>query len=123
MAAGCATDQQSPDLFVVTRTGPHGTLTMLVNDGGTIRCDGGPAKPLGDPLLLAARDVATSLGQDFSEQGSYVRTGGVYRYSFRLSQGVLSFADVAAARHPDLGHAEQFVLQAAAGPCAGAGGT
>ena len=123
LAAGCGTDQAAPDLFLVTRAGPTGTLTMLVNDGGTIRCDGGPAKPLGDPLLLAARDVADSLSQDIPNQPRYTQAGGVYRFAFRLSQGTLRFADVAAAHHPDLGHAEQFVLSAAHGPCAGSPGS
>ena len=34
---------QSPDLFLLTRTGQGATLTLLVNDGGTIRCNGGKA--------------------------------------------------------------------------------
>ncbi len=46
LLAACGENVQSPDLFVLTRTGQGQTLTLLVNDSGTIRCDGRAAKPL-----------------------------------------------------------------------------
>ncbi|HEY6399202.1 MAG TPA: hypothetical protein VIX82_17290, partial [Solirubrobacteraceae bacterium] len=52
---GCGLSLQSPDLFLLTRTGQGSKLTLLVNDSGTIRCGGGVTKQLPDPLLLAAR--------------------------------------------------------------------
>src|SRR5579875_3410657 len=39
--AGCGLNVQSPDLFLLTRRGQGQTLTLLVNDDGTVRCDGG----------------------------------------------------------------------------------
>src|SRR6185437_7207846 len=55
--AGCF-DVQSADLFLLTRTGQGGKLTLLVNDGGTVRCDGAKAKPISNTSLIAARDLA-----------------------------------------------------------------
>ena len=43
--AGCGLNVASPDLFVLTRTGQGGKLTLLVNDGGTVRCNGGKVSP------------------------------------------------------------------------------
>ena len=63
LAAGCF-DVQSADLFLLTRTGQGGKLTMLVNDGGTIRCNGGKAKPISNTLLITARDLADNLAKD-----------------------------------------------------------
>ena len=58
--AVCATmpfqSMASPDLFVLHRTGQGSTLTLLVNDSGTIRCNGGKPKSLSDALLLDRRD-------------------------------------------------------------------
>ncbi|HYZ80523.1 MAG TPA: hypothetical protein VE571_04605, partial [Solirubrobacteraceae bacterium] len=58
--SGCF-DVRSADLFVLTRTGQGSTLTLLVNDGGTIRCNGGKAKPVSNTTLISARDLADSL--------------------------------------------------------------
>ncbi len=41
---GCGLNVQSPDLFLLTRTGQGTQLTLLVNDGGTISCNGAKAK-------------------------------------------------------------------------------
>ena len=62
LVTGCGFEVEEPDLFLVTRTGAQGhKLSLLVNDGGTISCDGGKPKNLPDPLLLQARDLATNL--------------------------------------------------------------
>ena len=63
LLAGCF-DVQSPDLFLLTRTGQGGKLTLLVNDGGTIRCDGAKAKPISDNALVTARDLSDNLVTD-----------------------------------------------------------
>ena len=118
--AGCGLAVQSPDLFVLTRVGEGHKLTLLVNDGGTIRCNGGPARSLPDPLLLQARDLASSLGGDAQERLHITpRPGSVYRYTIRLAQGTISFPDSATAggKYPRLAQAELFALQAAQHPC------
>jgi hypothetical protein len=120
---GCGLSVQSADLFVLTRTGPTGALTLLVNDGGTIRCDGARAKPLPDPLLLQARDLAKSLDDDVKNGVRFPGSPGVYGYSVTLADGTISFPDRAAAAHREAAQAEQFTLRVAEGPCAGAGGT
>jgi hypothetical protein len=116
--AGCGENVSSPDLFLLQRFGPGKPLTLLVNDGGTIRCDGGPAKPISDPLLLQARDLATNLDQD-AKAGLHVapRAGGVYSFTIKLQNGTISFGDKAAATHHELAPAELFAVRAAQGPC------
>jgi hypothetical protein len=111
--AGCGFGVQSPDLFVLMRTGPGKELTLLVNDGGTIRCDGARAKPLPDPLLLAARDLATNLDADAKKKLRIpLAADSVYDYTVKLQHGTISFPDTAGARHSELAQAEQFALQA-----------
>jgi hypothetical protein len=120
LAAGCGLDVQSPDLFLLTRTGQGQKLTLLVNDGGTIRCNGGKSKTLPGPLLLAARDLATGLGGDAQAKLRIPPTAGsVYTYTLRLQQGTISFPDNATAsgKYPRLAQAEQFALQAAQQAC------
>jgi len=115
--AGCGFDVQAPDLFVLTRTGRSGTLTMLVNDSGTIRCNGGKTKSLPDPLLLQARDLATNLDNDAKANLRIpVPANSVYSYKVTLQDGTLTFPDTAAAKYSELAQAEQFTL-AAAGVC------
>jgi hypothetical protein len=119
LLAGCGFDVQEPDLFLVTRTGAHGQkLSLLVNDGGTISCDGGKPKNLPDPLLLQARDLASSLNTDVSAKlrfGSSARS--VYSYAVKVQNGTLSFPDTAALSRKELSDLELFVVQAAANPC------
>jgi hypothetical protein len=117
---GCGFNVQSPDLFVLTRTGQGQKLTLLVNDGGTIRCNGAAAKNLPDPLLLQARDLAGGLGGDAQENLRLPSAPkSVYRYTIRLQQGTISFPDTAAAsgNYPRLAQAEQFTVQAAQQGC------
>jgi hypothetical protein len=116
--AACGLNLQSPDLFLLTRTGQGQKLTLLVNDSGTIRCDGGATKTLPGPLLLQARDLATSLDND-AKAGLRFQTprNTVFAYAVKLQDGTLSFPDTAAAAHIELARAEQFVLQAAEQVC------
>jgi hypothetical protein len=118
LLAACGEDVQSPDLFLLTRTGTGQKLTLLVNDSGTISCDGRPAKPLGDQLLLVARDLANSLDED-AKSGLRINPppNSVFSYRVRLQDGTIYFPDTAGAVHQELAQAEQFAVQAAQGPC------
>jgi hypothetical protein len=117
VSTGCGLSVQSPDLFQVARSGAGGQrLTLLVNDGGTISCDGGKAKSLPDPLLLQARDLATSLNEDVKLR--FPRSASsVFAYTVKVQKGTFSFPDTAALTRKELSRLELFVVQAAANPC------
>jgi hypothetical protein len=116
--AGCF-DVASPDVFLLTRTGPGPTLSLLVNDSGTISCDGGKTKPISNARLIAARDLADNLGTDATARLTIPpEAGSVYYYRIKLEQGTVSFPDRAAdSRHPNLAQAELFAIEAAQQAC------
>jgi hypothetical protein len=116
--AGCGLDIQSPDLFVITRTGQGPKLTMLVNDSGTLSCNGGKPKPISDTLLIQARDLAGDLVNDASHKLTIAeRPGTVFYYRIRLQQGTVSFPDRAASGRKYLSEAELFAAEAAQQVC------
>jgi hypothetical protein len=122
LVSGCGFNVASPDLFLLQRSGQAGRLTLLVNDGGTIRCDGAKAKSLPDPLLIRARALATDLDKDAKASLRIPATrGSVGLYKIKLENGTISFPDTAAATHHELAEAEQFAVQAAQQVC-GLGG-
>src|SRR5207245_7641367 len=101
-----------------TRVGQGRTLTLLVNDGGTIRCDGGRARRLADPLLLRARDLAASLDGDAKRNLRIsAPPNSAFRYSVKLQDGTIAFPDTAAAGHAELAQVELFAVQAAQQAC------
>jgi len=117
LIAGCF-DVQSADLFLLTRTGQGKTLTMLVNDGGTIRCNGGKAKPISNTALITARDLSDNLATDAAGKLNIPKSPGeVYYYRIRLQQGTIAFPDRASAGHKVLAQAELFAAQAAQQEC------
>jgi hypothetical protein len=116
--AACGLQVQSPDLFSLTRIGQGQRLTLLVNDGGTISCNGGANKMLPDPLLIMARDLATSLDGDAKANLKIASpANSVFSYTVKLQDGTISFPDTAAATRPELAQVEQFALSAASTPC------
>jgi hypothetical protein len=120
--AGCF-NVQSGDLFVLTRTGQGQRLTLLFNDSGTVACNGGAAKTLPDPLLLEARDLATTLNND-AKAGLHIAApaNSVFYYTIKLQNGTVAFPDTAGARRPELAQAEQLALNAAQQGCGIGGG-
>lgn len=111
--AGCGLAVQAPDLFALTRTGGGKPLTMVVNDGGTVTCDGGRAKAMPDRLLLVARSLVGQLDPDARKNlDPPSPPGSFYRYKVRLQVGSFSFPDTSAAHRPELAKLEQFMLQA-----------
>ncbi len=115
--AGCL-DQRSPDLFLLTRSGPGPTLTLLPSDGGTIRCDGGKARTLPDALLIQARDLAQDLDKD-ARRGLAIKPspGTVFDYRIRLEHGTITFPDSAARSRKELSRATLFAAQTAQRAC------
>jgi hypothetical protein len=117
LVAGCF-DVQSADLFLLTRTGQGPKLTLLVNDGGTIRCDGGKAKPVSNTTLITARDLADNLATDAQNKLTIPNApGSVYYYRIRLQGGTISFPDKASATRNTLAQAELFAAQTAQRDC------
>jgi hypothetical protein len=116
--AGCF-DVQEPDLFLLTRTGPSGKLTLLVNTSGTISCNGGKAKMISSSTLITARDLSDNLGTDASHNLTIRSEPGTVNYfRVRMQQGTISFPDKAAdARHPNLAQIELFATQEAVHAC------
>jgi hypothetical protein len=116
--AGCF-DVASPDVFLLTRTGAGSKLTLLINDSGTIRCNGGKANRISNARLIQARDLADNLGPDATARLTIPpEAGTVYYYRIKLQQGTVAFPDRAAdSRHPNLAQAELFAIQSAQQAC------
>jgi hypothetical protein len=116
---GCGLNVSSPDLFLLTRTGEGKPLTLLVNDGGTIRCNGGKPKQLSDHMLIQARALADSLDKDAKNKLEIAAAarGSVNFYTVKLQDGKVTFPDTAGASHKELAQAELFAVQAAQSPC------
>jgi hypothetical protein len=91
-----ACGQTSPDLFALSRTGtiPGARLTLVVNDGGVARCNGGRDRSLPSALLLEARDLAGQLPEDARAARRYPpRPGSVLAYRVRSPDGVVRWSD------------------------------
>jgi hypothetical protein len=116
--SGCGLGIQSADLFLLKRTGEGSTLTVVVNNSGTISCNRAPSKQISDSMLISARDLSDSLVNDAGKGLTIQRVPGtVYYYRISMQQGTVSFPDRAAAAHSELAQAELFATQAASGPC------
>ena len=116
--AGCGTT--SPDLFAVDRAGsiPGARLRMVVNDGGTARCDGRRAVALTDKELLDARELQRDL-ESPAKQALRLRAqpGSVLRYRVTTPDGTIAFADDSRGRPAVLDRLALFVRQVAIGRC------
>jgi hypothetical protein len=93
LAAGCGSPP--PDLFAVDRsgTGPGADLRMIVNDGGSVSCDG-KSHPLDADRLLTAR----RLEHDLEPQAQLSielppGPGSVLSYRVSMEQGTIAFSD------------------------------
>jgi hypothetical protein len=96
LLGGCGESVTLPDLFLVTRTGgaPGAKLTVLINEGGAVRCNGGPLRQLSDPQLIQARGVAEELASPSAKRLSLPpRPGSVFDYRVRDAEGTVRFAD------------------------------
>jgi hypothetical protein len=122
-ASACGLNVTSPDLFLLTRSGQGGTVTLRVSDDGTLHCNGGPKKTLPDKVLLQARDLANALDKDAKAGLDIARTpDSVYSYTIKLQDGTIRFPDTAAATHHELSQVELFAVQTIQGPCGKAPG-
>jgi hypothetical protein len=93
LVAGCGS--ASPDLFEVRRTGEdrNANVTMVVNDGGHVTCNG-EEHPLDADRLLRARELTRELAKP-AELGLDLPPGpgAVLSYRVRMEAGTVSFSD------------------------------
>ena len=91
--AACGTE--SPDLFAVERTGPDrpANLTLVVNDGGSVRCNG-TEHPLDADRLLRARELTREIAKQ-AELGVELPKGpgANLSYRVRMEAGTVAFSD------------------------------
>lgn len=120
--AGCGLQIAAPDLFLLRRSGPGGTVTLVVNDAGTIRCDRGRQQQISSSELIAARDLSDSLAPLAHRHLRLpAPRNSVYSYTIEMQQGTIHFPDTAGRTRPALAQAELFATQAAGRFCPGAG--
>ena len=115
---GCG--QPSPDLFAVTRSGegPDDDVTMVVNDGGTVRCDGGSPRQLDGERLLEARELSRELAQA-AELQLELPPGPDPTLFYRVESeaGTVSFSDASRERPAALNRLMGFVSDVAEDVC------
>jgi hypothetical protein len=111
---------KAPDLFLVQRSGSvqGARLTLLVNEEGGVRCNGGKTLKLKDPQLVEARAITEDLRDPASKQLS-LRPGprSVLSYYARDEAGTVRFSDDSAGQPAILHRLALFVLQTAQQVC------
>jgi len=98
--AACGT--ASPDLFEVRRSGDDraANLTLIVNDGGRVTCNG-EQHPLDAERLLRARELSRELEKP-AELGIELPPGpgAVLSYRVRMEAGTVAFSDTSRGNPP-----------------------
>ena len=87
---------KAPDLFIVERTGtvPGARLTLVVNEEGGVRCNGGRTLKLSDPQLVEARAIQEDLHDLASKHATLAPgAGSVLSYYLREESGTVRFSD------------------------------
>lgn len=118
VGGGCGESVELPDLFIVQRTGAGGKLTLLVNEGGTVHCNGGPARQLSDSQLVLARGLQEELLDPSARHLSLPsRPGSVFHYAVRDEKGSVRYSDNSAGQPAVLRHFAYLVLEIAQKVC------
>jgi hypothetical protein len=118
--AGCGAGVTAPDLFLVQRTGsgPGARLTLLVNEEGGVRCNGGKTLKLSDPQIVQARAIQEDLQSPAGRHLSLApRPGSVLSYYLRDENGTVRFSDNSADQPAVFHQLQLFVLQVAQQVC------
>jgi len=117
--AGCG-GIKAADLFLVQRSGsvPGAQLTLLVNDEGGVRCNGGPKRKLGDAQLIEARAIQEDL-RDPAGKHLSLPPGprSVLSYRVRDENGSVSFSENSSHQPPVFHRLALFALQTAQRVC------
>jgi hypothetical protein len=115
--AGCGT--ASPDLFEVKRSGEDraANLTMVVNDGGEVTCNG-REHPLDADRLLRARELSRELA-DPAELGIELPPGPGTNLSYvvRMEAGSVAFSDTSRGNPPEFQRLAAFTKDVAERVC------
>lgn len=118
LAGGCGTP--SADLFVVNRSGsiPGAELKLLVSDGGTVRCNDGDERELGDERLLEARELARGL-DPYAKRDLTLPPGpnAVLTYRVLLEEGTVRFSDTSRGQPPAFRRLAAFTRDVAINVC------
>jgi len=104
----------SADLFEVKRSGsvPGAQLTLVVNEDGTVRCDGGPPLPISDPQLVLARGIQEELKEAVSSHLALPPShGSVLSYYLRDGEGYVRFSDNSAGQSKTMHELQGLVLE------------
>jgi hypothetical protein len=120
LALGACGGIQAPDLFIVQRSGsvPGARLTLLVNEEGGVRCNGGTTLKLSDPALIEARAIQEEISGLTSKHLSLpAAPGSVLSYYLRDEHGTVSFSDNSPGQSAVLRRLALFVLQTAQRVC------
>jgi hypothetical protein len=119
LAGGCG-GIKAPDLFIVQRSGniPGVQLTLLVNEEGGVRCNGGNVRKLSDPHLVEARAIKDDLHDPASRHLSLpAGARSVLSYYLRDENGTVRFSDNSPGQPQVLRRLALFVLQTAQQVC------
>jgi hypothetical protein len=118
--AGCG-GVRAADLMLIERSGPGSgaRLTLLINEEGGVRCDGGAQqRRLSDAQLVQARAITEELhGAASSRLSLPAQPRSVYGYRVRDADGSVSFADNSAHQPSVLHELALFVLNVAQQVC------
>jgi len=95
LLASCGT-QTSADLYLVKRTGkiPGANLTLLVTDNGSVRCNGGPPRPLPNDMLLQSRELTKQLAEDQAKPIPLIGVpNSIYDFTVTFGAGKVGWQD------------------------------
>ena len=111
---------KAADLFLVQRTGTvrGAPLTLLVNEEGGVRCNGGRTLKLGDAQLVEARGIQEDLRDPASKHISLPPgPRSVFSYRAREESGSVSFSDDSSRQPAVFRRLALFVLRTAQRVC------
>jgi hypothetical protein len=115
--AGCGT--ASPDLFEVKRSGDdrNANVTMVVNDGGRVTCNG-RGHELDADRLLRARELRRELAEP-AELGIELPPGpgANLSYRVRMEAGSVAFSDTSRGNPPEFLRLAAFTKDVAERVC------
>jgi hypothetical protein len=117
--AGCGA--KADDIFAVQRSGtiPDARLRLVVADDGTVRCNGGASRNMGDPRLLTARSLGTELDSTAAKADVHLPPGraSVLGYKVLLPSGTLTYDDSSPRQTQAMAQLQGFVRDVAIHVC------